>query len=250
MSNKKKGWAGAFTSLFVEIEDTGASSSTADAPVDIDALLRETSALTADTPVPAASAPPSSTSTKAAAAPPPGLEIGQPLADLYTAYGVPPSPKPVEQIILFLEGLKGMPESVQTQALTAMDEADPNWSIADVMLDARYKIDALGKARGAVDGQVADARARSEGQIAAQVEYLNDAEQTIHGQIASLQEQIRELEALLETERQQVEERKASASDRIRALEVQASDEHSRIQTETARITAIVNAFGPLAEEA
>jgi chromosome segregation ATPase len=155
----------------------------------------------------------------------------------------------VEEIVAFLHGLKGMPESVQTQALKAMDDADPNWSIADVVLDGRYKVDALQKARGAVDQQVANARQEALAEVAAQEAYLAEARTTIDGQIQSLRDQIAELQQLLVAEESQVEERKGAARDQIAALERQADSEHARIQTEIGRITQIVNAFGPMAQE-
>ena len=151
MSGKKKGWASAFTGLFIQTDDNGAGASGGSGEVDIEALLRETSAMTSDlpdsAPPPRASAPPSPYGTPAAASAPipAGLVIGQPLVELYEAYGVPKSPKSVEEIVLFLQGLKNMPHNVQTQALKAMDDADPNWSIADVLHDGRNKIAALSK---------------------------------------------------------------------------------------------------------
>lgn len=251
MGGKKKGWASAFTSLFIEVEDGGSGgASGGDEPVDIEALLRETSELTAGIPdqdideAPAAPPPP-----MPSAPPPEGLTIGQPLSELYHAYGVPGSPKTIEAIILFLEGLKGMPQNVQTQALKAMDEADPNWSIADVILDGRYKVEALRKAKSAVDMQVQQKRDQAAAEIADQQAYLDDARKTIKEQIESLHAQIAELMELQQAEENQVEERKAAATQQIAQLEQQALKEHQRIETEIARITRIVTAFGPLAEE-
>mgnify|MGYP001438610948 CR=1 FL=1 len=184
-----------------------------------------------------------------AAPPPPGLKIGQPLKELYQIYQVPPSPKSVEEIILFLQGLRGMPQNVQNTALKAMDDADPNWAIADVILDGRYKIDALRKAKGAVDQQVETARTESSAEVASQEAYLADAQGKIKEQIEALHAQIAELMELQQAEEMQVQERKAAALGRITSLEQQALAEHKRIETEIERITQIVTAFGPLAEE-
>lgn len=262
MGGKKKGWASAFTSLFVETVDEGGaarSSGGGGGDIDIEALLRETSELTGDLggdePPPAPSAP-SAPSPRTTAVPadlgepaPAGLKIGQPLKELYQIYGVPASPKAVEEIILFLQGLRGMPQNVQNTALKAMDDADPNWSIADVILDGRYKVDALRKAKGAVDQQVETARMEASAEVEAQEAYLAEAQGTIKEQIEALHAQIAELMELQQAEEMQVQERKAAALGRITSLEQQALAEHKRIETEIERITQIVSAFGPLAEE-
>lgn len=256
MSGKKKGWASAFTGLFIQTDEAGGSGSQGSGDVDIEALLRETSAMTGDLPdepqaprAPSAP-PPSPYGAPAAAEPiPSGLVIGQPLAELYQAYGVPKSPKSVEEIVLFLQGLKNMPHNVQTQALKAMDDADPNWSIADVLHDGRNKIAALSKAKAAVDQQVQSARDEASSDIASQEAFLSAAQGKIREQIEALHAQIAELMELQKMEENQVLERKAAAHGRITSLEQQALKEHQRIETEIARITQIVTAFGPLAEE-
>ena len=255
MSGKKKGWASAFTGLFIQTDDNGAGASGGSGEVDIEALLRETSAMTSDlpdsAPPPRASAPPSPYGTPAAASAPipAGLVIGQPLVELYEAYGVPKSPKSVEEIVLFLQGLKNMPHNVQTQALKAMDDADPNWSIADVLHDGRNKIDALSRAKAAVDQQVQSARDEAMAEVQAQEAFLAGAQGKIKEQIEALHAQIAELMELQKLEENQVLERRAAAHGRITSLEQQALKEHQRIETEIARITQIVTAFGPLAEE-
>lgn len=260
MGGKKKGWASAFTSLFVETVDgegrptSGGGSS--DGEVDIEALLRETSELTQGLPDPepeldaTAGAAPTAVPAEVRSEPPPaGLKIGQPLKELYAIYNVPPSPKTVEEIVLFLQGLKNMPHNVQTTALKAMDDADPNWTIADVVLDGRYKVDALKKAKQAVDLQVESARQESRSEVEAQEAYLTEAQARIKEQIEAMHAQIAELMELQQAEEMQVQERKAAALGRITSLEQQALAEHKRIETEIERITQIVTAFGPLAEE-
>jgi len=254
MATQKKSWGQAFTSLFVETDSEPVSTDS----IDIDALLAGTSSSDlpdVDFEAPSAPAPPP-IPPQAAAPPPvaapaagPRLEIGQPLKEFYTNYGVPASPKTVEEIILFLQGLQGMPQTVQNQALKAMDEADPNWTLADVVLDGRYKIDALAKAKLAVDQQVQAVQASAAAEVAEHSAYLDNAQNTISAQIASLQEQIAELEELLVAEKRSVATQQAAAEERAASIALDARTEHERIDNEIKRITRIVDVFGPMAQE-
>jgi len=259
MATRKKSWGQAFTSLFVETDGEQDSSES----VDIEALLAGTSSSElpdVDFEAPSAPAPPPAPPAPSRAAAPapspvpapvagPRLEIGQPLKEFYANYGVPDSPKTVEEIILFLQGLQGMPQTVQNQALKAMDEADPNWTLADVVLDGRYKVDALAKAKLAVDQQVQAVQATAAAEVAEYAAYLDNAQNTISAQIASLQEQIRELEGLLVAEKSSVAAQQAAAEERAAGIALDARTEHERIDNEIKRITRIVDVFGPMAQE-
>ena len=248
--SKKKNWASAFTSLFIETDEGDSSAGSADEEVDLDALLAETRAMTQASeeagsaepaPTPMADAPPAPVDDR--------LTIGQPLNELYSTYGVPQSPKTVEEIMTFLEGLAAMPESVQHQALQAMDNADPNWTLADVVQDGRNKVDALTKAKGSVDSQLSAATEKTNVEVAAQDKYLTDAKSTIDEQIQALTLQIEELKQLLAAEQTQVDERKKAAQTSLSDLLVQAKFEHQRIDTEIERLSSLVQVFGPMAQE-
>ena len=253
----KKNWATAFTSLFIESDSsTGKSKAPQDdEDVDISALLAETRAMTAQTDASSNASAPSAAAPAPAPAPTPApvadnrLVIGQPLVELYQTYGVPPSPKTAEEILTFLEGLAAMPQTVQNQALQAMDHADPTWTLADVVQDGRNKVDALTKAKGSVDSQVAAANQEAADKVAAQEAYLTDATKTIDDQIAALNLQISELQQLLSAEQAQVAERKQEAQASLSGLAEKASTEHQRIDKEIERLSSMVRVFGPMAQE-
>ncbi len=246
MARQKIGWGSRFVAMFVEQSSDPAP--TADTEAALAALRAQTQSLTADlaedTPAPrppevAAEQPAASASAVGAAL----IAEDQPLSDFYSA--VPPSPKSAEEILAFLSGLKGMPESVQNQALRAMDAADTTWTIDDVLLDAHNKVRALRNAKEHVAEQVRQTEATARADLEAQDAYAEHASSTIRDNVAALREQIAEMESLLASEIAAAEDRKASAEVSLQQARDAADRKCARFDTEIRRLHTLIQAFGP-----
>ncbi len=262
--SKKKWW-----NMFVEFEGEGPhSAGSGGGPPDaedIDALLARTRALTQEAGVPTSEAPdappppPSAPSpSPPSAAPqlslPPAtgaastIAEGTPLAQIYAAEGcVPPSPKTVEEIVMFLDGLKAMPVTVQQQALEAMDNADTSWSIDDVLVDAQNKIEALRRATEGLSGVLDAAQYEVQSDIDNQAALIAKATSTIDAEIEEHRNQIAELESLRDQEIQAAELAQEQARERLLTSQHAAGREAARYQTEMDRLARFVATFDPTA---
>ena len=214
---------------------------------EIERILRETQAALAasdDAASPAAASPASPPpAAPAAAAPPPraapagALSAENSLDEIYMASGVPDSPFPVEKLLKMLEGLKALPAASRKAAVVALDSADENWSMADVILDAQRKTRALREEQLRLDNHLAATEAQAQTDIAAAESYLEQA-------TATIREQIAELETLLQQEVQQVAEQKSQITLSLQSDRDSAVRQRGRLDDEIARIAQIPLTFG------
>lgn len=186
-------------------------------------------------PPPAAAPPPPPASTSAP--PPPtsasstGAELpaGASFSDLYTAAKIAPVHHTAEQLLAILDGLAAMPPDACRLAVQAMDAADDRWTVADVLQDARAKVEVLAKAAGdlAQRGQQATDKARADQTLVDS--QLAEAETTIQQQIAQLQAELESFRAEAAQQRAQIEADLSAARDVV-------SRETTRVQGEIARL--------------
>ena len=156
------------------------------------------------------------------------------------ASGVPDSPFPVEKLLKMLEGLKALPAASRKAAVLALDAADENWSIADVILDAQRKTRALREEQGRLDTHIAAAEAQAQSDI-------TDAESYLEQATATIREQIAELETLLQQEVQQVADQKSQITQTLQSSRDAAARQRARLDSEIARIAQVPLTFGDVA---
>jgi hypothetical protein len=144
-------------SPFVVLDETSTatpSTATASEPDSAAYLSAENAALLAD--LAAAGSQPSP--------PPPavnlgsGIATGRPLTEIYQDANVPQAPYTAEQILKVIEGLKNMPREAMISVISVMDNADPNWTIDDVLLDVDRKTHALDQRIVAMNNRVTQER--------------------------------------------------------------------------------------------
>jgi hypothetical protein len=210
---------------------------------ELEKLPRETqAAIDATGSEPAPSAAPTPTPATSPSTPPPvptgdASELeGRELAVIYASAGIPESPFTVEKLVKVLEGLRALPAASRKAAVLALDAADDNWSIADVILDAQRKGRALREEQGRLSSLVSQAEAQAGTDLQAADEYLQAA-------TAHIRQQISELEATLAGEVQQVTEQKAEIKARLSSTRDAASREHTRLESEVNRISQIPLTF-------
>lgn len=223
-----------------------ASASSSSEEDELERLLRETQASidaagvadAAPAPAPAPAPPPvgATPSALADSGDVPSLE-GRDLSLIYTAAGIPESPFTAEKLLKVIDGLRALPAPSRRAAVLALDAADDNWSIADVILDAQRKGRALRAEQSRLSELVTHAEAEASAEIQQADEYLQAA-------TAHIREQIAELESTLAAEVQQVTEQKAEIKARLTASRQSASREHARLDAEVARISQIPLTFG------
>ncbi len=229
---------------------SNASSPSGGAPVgedEIERILRETQeALAASgggapaaTPAPP---PPDVVSTATAPPVPRSAPVGalaaeNSLAEIYMASGVPDSPFPVEKLLKMLDGLQALPVASRKAAVLALDSADDNWSIADVILDAQRKTRALREEQARLDSHLSATDAQAQADIASAEAYLEQA-------TATIREQIAELETMLQQEVQQVATQKAEITHTLQSSRDAAARQRARLDNEIARIAKIPLTFG------
>lgn len=222
-----------------------ASASSSSEEDELERLLRETQASidaagvadAAPAPAPAPAPPVGATpSALADSGDVPSLE-GRDLSLIYTAAGIPESPFTAEKLLKVIDGLRALPAPSRRAAVLALDAADDNWSIADVILDAQRKGRALRAEQSRLSELVTHAEAEASAEIQQADEYLQAA-------TAHIREQIAELESTLAAEVQQVTEQKAEIKARLTASRQSASREHARLDAEVARISQIPLTFG------
>jgi uncharacterized phage infection (PIP) family protein YhgE len=143
----------------------------------------------------------------------------------------------VEKLLKVLEGLRALPKSSRRAAVLALDSADENWSIADVILDAQRK----GRVLRAEQARLSEMVTHAESEASIE---LQQADEYLHAATAHIREQIAEMELTLAAEVQQVTEQKAEIKARLTASRQSASREHSRLDAEVSRISQIPLTFG------
>jgi DNA repair exonuclease SbcCD ATPase subunit len=153
------------------------------------------------------------------------------------ASGVPDSPFPVEKLLKMLDGLQALPVASRKAAVLALDSADDNWSIADVILDAQRKTRALREEQARLDSHLSATDAQAQADIASAEAYLEQA-------TATIREQIAELETMLQQEVQQVATQKAEITHTLQSSRDAAARQRARLDNEIARIAKIPLTFG------
>lgn len=166
---------------------------------------------------------------------------GRTLEQIYTLAGITEAPYPVEKLLKVLDGLKAMPAQSRKMAVMAMDAADDNWSMADVILDAQRKSRALRQEQSRLEGVLGAAEQQARVDLEAKEAYQQQA-------TAAIREQIAELEAMLAQEVQQVSEQKSAIKARIEKAREAARREHTRLDEEIRRISEVPITFGDSGE--
>jgi hypothetical protein len=219
---------------------------------EIERILRETQAAiaasdAASTPAEAAPVPTTSPDTAGTApptspraAPAGALSAENSLDEIYMASGVPDSPFPVEKLLKMLDGLKALPAASRKAAVVALDAADENWSMADVILDAQRKTRALREEQVRLDNHLAATETQAQTDIAAAESYLEQA-------TATIREQIAELETLLQQEVQQVADQKSQITLSLQSDRDSVVRQRSHLDGEISRIATIPMTFGDYA---
>ncbi len=188
---------------------------------------------------PAAAPPPSPGGGAVGTPGGPALVEGRPFESLYFDAGVPTSPYPVERLLKLLEGLHAMDPSTRATVVAALDAADDTWTIADPVLDAQRKIDALGGAKSTLAEALGSVEVQGASQAEAQERYLADATTEIRRQIA-------ELQAMLEREIATVTAHKADIDTNVRAAREAYAREAARLDAEIGRLEVIPKTFTPV----
>ncbi|MDG1483402.1 MAG: hypothetical protein P8R54_27675 [Myxococcota bacterium] len=215
---------------------------------EIERILRETqealaasdgsaSAATSASSPPAVDATPVAPPSAPRSAPVGALAAENSLAEIYMASGVPDSPFPVEKLLKMLDGLQALPVASRKAAVLALDSADDNWSIADVILDAQRKTRALREEQARLDSHLSATDAQAQTDIASAEAYLEQA-------TATIREQIAELETMLQQEIQQVATQKAEITHTLQSSRDAAARQRARLDNEIARIAKIPLTFG------
>ena len=229
-------------------DDEPVGSEEAPSSVDIEALLASTREMTGgatpavETATPAVGA--------ASVAPTATLEENRPFSDIYSEHYVPPSPKTVDEILAFLQGISNMPPAAQAQVIKAMDDADDNWAMSDVIGDAQAKIDALNLAKQGLDGRLEASLSASQARLVEADTAISDARtkigasiSKIEKQIAELQAQITEFNSLLREEEALQEAAKSAATEEQATARAAAHREAARYDAEITRLTKFITTF-------
>ncbi len=177
------------------------------------------------------------TTNDRAAPPPSTVDEGQTFDTIYETAGVPPSPFPVEKLLRLLDGLAAMEPAVRRTAVDAMDAADDAWTLADAVLDAQRKMQALAHAQAALATGQQSAQDAALRELAALADYEEQA-------TASIRKQIAELDAVLEQEVRRVAEQKAAIESRLAAREQACARERARLALEHERLASVPRDFG------
>jgi hypothetical protein len=167
---------------------------------------------------------------------------GRPFDDLYREAAITASPFPAEKLLRLLDGLRAMDPATRKTAVTAMDAADETWAIEDAVLDAQRKMRALADVKTRLARQVAAAETTARTETEEQDRYQERA-------VASIRQQIAQLEKLMETEIGKVAEHKAAAHARLQATRDACARETARCEAETRRLQEIPHTFAPQGPE-
>lgn len=157
-------------------------------------------------------------------------------AEVYEERGVAMSPYPAERLLKVLEGLKAMDPASRRVAVEAMDAADDGWTIADVVLDAQNKIQALHDEKTSIT-------AKAEGAARHAQDELKAREEQEQREIAEIRQQMAQLEALLEREVAKAAQEKAAIVAAGRAAQDAGMREVARLDVEVRRLQEIPDTF-------
>jgi hypothetical protein len=160
----------------------------------------------------------------------------QPLDQIYAEAGVPSSPFPAERMLKVLAGLRAMDINTRRAAVLAIDAADDNWKIEDVLLDTDRKIKALEAHKLFLVQQASDAQASANEEIAARDRKQQEA-------VAAIRQQMADLQALMEREVANATHDKKDAEARGINAREGAQRESARLDQEITRLREIPSTF-------
>lgn len=184
------------------------------------------------TSIPAETAPASGSSPEATGA----VAEDRPLDHIYAEAGIPSSPFPAERMLKVLAGLKAMDINTRRAAVLAIDAADDNWKIEDVLLDTDRKIKALEAHKSLLVQQGAAAQASANEEIAARDRKQQEA-------VAAIRQQMADLQGLMEREVANATHDKKDAEARGINAHDAALRESTRLDREIARLREIPDTF-------
>lgn len=156
--------------------------------------------------------------------------------DIYFERSLAASPYPAERLLKVLGGLKAMDPASRRVAVEAMDAADDSWTLADVILDARNKMQALQAEKGSIAARADGAAQHAQAQLKAR-------EEQEQREIADIRQQMAQLEALLEREVARAAEDKAAIITTGRNAQDAGMREAARLDTEIVRLQEIPDTF-------
>jgi hypothetical protein len=167
--------------------------------------------------------------------------VTRPFDTIYAEAGVAASPFPAEKMLKVLDGLKALDPSARKAAVMALDAADETWGIDDVLLDAQRKSRVLEDAKRRVQSHSEAAHAQARAQI-------ERCEQQQQQTVATIRQQISELEALLEREITRSAQEKAAAEQSARSVHDACVAEAARLDAEVLRLSELARIFSPPAD--
>lgn len=156
---------------------------------------------------------------------------------IYAIAQIPDSPFAADKLFKLLEGLKSLPKDVRKQAVVAMDEAEEGWTIADSLVDAQRKIDALNDERNRVSQHVTQIVQSSEAAVQEKEEYGRQAS-------AEIRKQIADLELLLEQELAKTAAECETLKSGAHAAQQAGERVRKRYQEESDRLAELAQIFG------
>jgi hypothetical protein len=165
------------------------------------------------------------------------VEENLPLEKIYAEGNVPASPYPAERLLKVLNGLRAMDIGTRKAAILAIDAADDDWKIEDVLLDADRKIKALEARKQYLAAQTAAADAAASEEIQRRERKQQDA-------VAAIRQQITELQAMMEREVASATRDKNEAEAKAAAAHQACERETARLNAEIARLQEVPNTFG------
>lgn len=165
-----------------------------------------------------------------------GLEEERPVAEIYAAAGMSPSPFPAEKLLRLLDGLRTMDATTRKAAVLAMDAADDNWQISDCIADAERKIAALNAYKQHLAGQLRGTEQQS-------VEHIGAIKSDLENSSTEIRKQISELEQLLEREITKTAQETTNLESGVRAAREMVGRETRRIDSEIERLREIPTQF-------
>lgn len=185
--------------------------------------------------------PKKTTPTRSTAAPTEVSE-GRPFDEIYLEAGVPTAPYSAEKLIRLLEGLRAMDPATRKGAVVAMDSADDEWTLADVVLDAQRKIQALDNAKADLQMNLSAQHQALQDELTKKVALSEQFHTKINEKIAALQQ---ELASTLD----EVAGEKAKLQSQIVESSAACDRELSRMQSQIDVLADIPNTFAPSASE-
>lgn len=158
--------------------------------------------------------------------------------DIYADYAIPAAAFSADKLLRVLDGLGALDPVSRKAAVLALDAADDNWSIDDVLLDAERKQRALDSARQQLEQHARNALQRARDAVQARDQAQDEA-------VTRIRQQIGELEALLEREVARATQEKATLENDARATKEACLRETARYDAEVSRLGRIAEIFGP-----